>query len=689
MGTLAEDIAALYDDPKLSKEERDREILRLSDAQLGQGGVITRASPERKPRFEVAPPSEPTDVVNAIDAQSVARPPERQRFDLQPMDIKLGRAFSKDAQQAAGVRDPSTPMEDITAAREQYPFEPASAPATGLRNVTQTNARPVGRAEELGNALTLQGTGSSNVVEPRPNPGAAVIDAAPAAPGGPGAPMAPQDAGAMPFTPPDNVNAALGDIQAIRNLPQGHGGGPLTTDVGQRQFVQRTPAEQAAVDASNEKAAKAQQEYLDSIAKAGEEAQRVAASQAVAMGTQADFWRGRAEEEQAHRAAVQQEFQARASKVSEIGAKLEGMMAEAPLGTYLNPNGAQRVMGAIGLALGGFVQGIHGGPNPALEIIKTQIDAELAQRRERLEAGRLAVGAADTAFKEAYEASGSWDVAEQSMKATYLRAAQDKVGSLAELGRGDVAKANADVIVAGLKAQQAAAEQQAAAALGLHVTETQKLTRGGAGVDPLTREMRVQKLIAQALDNHVKMQTLAGKGQGQDVLNSINARQMQRQLVQENIAPRLEALERFDKHLKATHGDISLIARIIAQAPPGGVFKSYAENVIKQALGPARAAEVQGEMELLNDYILATTGKVMTTYETGRDMSAVGLRPGSTRTELLAGLDAIRGKLLAKQASIAALNPEAFRILEENRRAVLKIYGGEHAWESSAPRKGD
>lgn len=111
----------------------------------------------------------------------------------------------------------------------------------------------------------------------------------------------------------------------------------------------------------------------------------------------------------------------------------------------------QKVSGIIGVALGGFLQGARGGPNPALEMINTAIERDIKAQEFGYAAAREGAQAKQNAFSLAMQKYNSVDVARSLARAAALDAVQAQFGQQKALYAGTEAANRADMAMAQLE----------------------------------------------------------------------------------------------------------------------------------------------------------------------------------------------------------------------------------------------
>lgn len=122
--------------------------------------------------------------------------------------------------------------------------------------------------------------------------------------------------------------------------------------------------------------------------------------------------------------------------------------------------GFRKIAGVLAVALGGYAQGLRGGPNTALEIINKSIDDSVAAQRANLETKKGLVDQNKSLFAQKLQQFGDERAAELATKQDVLAGAIATAESAMGDAKTDQEKARAGTVLGGLQKQHADLERQ-------------------------------------------------------------------------------------------------------------------------------------------------------------------------------------------------------------------------------------
>lgn len=178
----------------------------------------------------------------------------------------------------------------------------------------------------------------------------------------------------------------------------------------------------------------------------------------------------RAQMQQHQQGLLAQQAQAEAARQARVEAgqkKLETSIAEVskPLPTvdpsrwWASRTTPQKVMGVLGLALGGFASGLKGGPNVALQMIQHAIDTDVEAQKTNVAntlAGRQQNLAAQSGlYKTMLERFGDDRQAEAATRTASWQLAGNQLEALMAKTKAPLAQAQGQALMAGLQQKQA------------------------------------------------------------------------------------------------------------------------------------------------------------------------------------------------------------------------------------------
>lgn len=176
-----------------------------------------------------------------------------------------------------------------------------------------------------------------------------------------------------------------------------------------------------------------------------------------------------------HQAAVyshlvdqqQAQEQKRAGILSQDIADREKMMSDIrsekidPNRIFEGPGGGfRKIAGVLAVALGGYAQGLRGGPNTALEIINKSIDDDVASQRANLETKKGLLDSKSSLFAQKMQMYGDERAAALATKQDVLAGAIATAEAAMGDAKTDQEKARAGTVLGGLQKQHADLERQ-------------------------------------------------------------------------------------------------------------------------------------------------------------------------------------------------------------------------------------
>lgn len=115
----------------------------------------------------------------------------------------------------------------------------------------------------------------------------------------------------------------------------------------------------------------------------------------------------------------------------------------------------QRISALVSITLGGFLQGVRGGPNPGMDIINNAIERDLRAQEFAYHATRDTAAAKQTAFSMAMQKYQNVDAARAAARASALDAVQAQMGQEAALWKGTDSANHASIAMAQLQQDKA------------------------------------------------------------------------------------------------------------------------------------------------------------------------------------------------------------------------------------------
>lgn len=210
------------------------------------------------------------------------------------------------------------------------------------------------------------------------------------------------------------------------------------------EVERRGPSLIAAQNESNAMTAGA----IDAIHQRTEQAAAIEGAMAAGQVRQAYARQEGAEQEAAAREAELQQRQAD----FDSSVRALSKMSVDPNRFWASRNTGQKISAFVGIALGGFLQGAHGGgPNPGLDIINTQIDRDIRAQEFAYQAARDTAGMKQTAFALAMQKYQNVDAARAMARAAALDAVQAQLMQTAAMWKGTEAGNRADLALAQLQ----------------------------------------------------------------------------------------------------------------------------------------------------------------------------------------------------------------------------------------------
>lgn len=164
-----------------------------------------------------------------------------------------------------------------------------------------------------------------------------------------------------------------------------------------------------------------------------------------------------AQQELADLNQVQENMGARQAYLDKIGEDIErdhkalSDQKVDPERFWKNKGTGGKILGVIAMALGGFVQGIKGGSNPAADMIEGYIKDDLSAQRSDLENKWNSLSGRHSLLAERAQRYGSLDVAERQQAAARLQNAMLMAQAAAARATSPIEKANAQALAAQLQ----------------------------------------------------------------------------------------------------------------------------------------------------------------------------------------------------------------------------------------------
>lgn len=588
---------------------------------------------------------------------------------------------------------------------------PGTTPAEAAKYVVSGGAyagapEPTGTVTEAGRRMGARPGGAAPATAPEPAPGLPTIEvpdytkrsagAAPAAPGGPAIPGPSYAApvAAAPASPsgtdPETSAAKAGfgaygqmvDAVGARMMGGGSGGPPTTTTL-KSSGMQYTPEQAALVEQALGEQRAAHERVGRTVSQLGFVQYQDAMKQAAEGMAQADFWNQRAAQEEQRVAAARAQTADILDQSKRAAAAFDEAAKPAPLGSVLNPNTAQKVIGVISLALGGFMQGFgRRGDNPALTQMNSAIDQELAMRRERRAELGGRMDALDRLMKSNLDAFGDERAADAATKATMLTSFGDRAVAMATLSGGGAELQRANVMRANLDAQAADLQSQAATALGTKVERESKIRTGGGGADPLTILRREQEIKALALKNAVEYGKAFGGSAGVDEQRLFKVGQ---EYERRGFDKYDAAARQVDATLKANGGRVpGRVAQFLSGVADNDKTSTWKDLAASALLSPEERQTMNAITNLIATTVYANTGKQVNDHEFNMVVHIYGLGKFEDPADFKAGLANMRKSVEERKASLRAQAPREYEAYSAGMHRALESMPS--AFESNAPR---
>jgi hypothetical protein len=333
----------------------------------------------------------------------------------------------------------------------------------------------------------------------------------------------------------------------------------------------------------------------------------------------------------------------------------------------------QKVAGMVGVALGGFLQGARGGPNPALEMINTAIERDIKAQEFGYMAARDTASQKQTAFAMAMQKFNSVDAARSLARAAALDAVQAQLGQAKAVYAGTEAANRADMAMAQIevdKMNQIAQgvrfipQQTVGGArrfldrrFGTVLTEAQMIARGDKIED---REHDIGKIGVQGgvdLSKGVALERAKAEAE-RGKKASDEARAISSQIQQAGVPQARASAERALKALNISEGGK---AEAIARWGLG-------ETLSKAVMSQDANAREQAYNDFMSAAMKATYGNVTASEEvrSARSYGATG-DPAARRRSIDAVLDTLES--IEKNAKAGA-SPEAQEEFDRRRQAA-------------------
>lgn len=258
-------------------------------------------------------------------------------------------------------------------------------------------------------------------------------------------PPPPQEA--QPLTPPKAMDESFKIAPSPADQPRfalAPGSGAVTPA---HEVDRRGPSLRHAQDVQDDTFAQAAQNVEARTTAAASDEYAMARAQAAAATAREDAAMQSAAERQQELQARQADFDASVKQLSQ--------MSLDPDRFWASRSTPQKIGGLISIALGGFLQGAHGGPNPGLDIINQAIDRDIKAQEFGYQAARDTAQAKQTAYGMALQKYGSEDAARAVARASALDAVEAQLRQAGAQYKGTDAGNRADMMAAQLAEQKA------------------------------------------------------------------------------------------------------------------------------------------------------------------------------------------------------------------------------------------
>jgi hypothetical protein len=307
----------------------------------------------------------------------------------------------------------------------------------------------------IGNAIQSARQFGGNVVQGLGAAAAPALDRASAAVTG-----APPPVGAIQMPTQEITSGGTGDLSFIPPQ-QGLGTPPISS-----------PMRTVNMPASN--TPRADPSYLAQLAGSGQdtlaaiEAQKAAAKQlgeaqigegfakAGGLAEEGKSLAQSSKEAQTEAAAREAKAQERLARIDQASAILAQQKID-PDRYWNSRSTVQKVGLSLASMLGGFVQGMKGGPNVGMETINKGIDEDIASQRADMESGRHRLEDMSSLYARAYQATGDHDEAARMSRGILLESLKTQAAAHEAAATTDEQKANAANVVAKLDEERAKA----------------------------------------------------------------------------------------------------------------------------------------------------------------------------------------------------------------------------------------
>lgn len=335
--------------------------------------------------------------------------------------------------------------------------------------------------------------------------------------------------------------------------------------------------------------------------------------------------------------------------------------------------GINKGMAMVGIALGGFLQGMRGGPNVALDAINTQIERSVAAQKFAHEAKLKSFDAKQSAYKMALEKYGQEDVA-QNMARIYML---DKYAAETAKMAATSKSSDAQAVNAKLQGEFAKSKDM------LNATNLKLIQVGGGGgrrfVDPRTGLTYSEAELKKRYDAQELETVKTGLEMTKDT-NKAKAEGKADQAagtIAEKVAPLDSAISVFDRAIKKLEpqtdpktgqvtpalAPITTGERVVrANLIPGS---RWAYDNLKSQTEKQRQQDVDAAMNAL---LQMKSGAGITESDLARFNAQ--LRGSGSNEELLHGLKAVRDEVAEKKKAFAAGNVAGSKQYESNRQTL-------------------
>lgn len=292
-------------------------------------------------------------------------------------------------------------------------------------------------------------------------------------------PRKPEQSGLIPATP-----AQAAATQPAQNQPEGQPqfvsrpqtldpntviarrpGGmitvPTATVVRSQQPTAGEVAANADVTEQQARLVGAQQELMDQqagwVAKKAETQQKLVDIEQASQARQAEI--------EKEKNAVMQDG------VTKLNALTEDVRGREIKDYWADKSTFSKVIAAVGIAIGGGLQGMRGGPNPALQILNQAIEADLVKQKENINKGFGDLAEQKSLLAETSKLYDNKLIAEEAARTTAYRSVANELDVMASKAQSDEMKSSILQMSEAVKLQAAQSEQSFQQSLRSDVTQ--------------------------------------------------------------------------------------------------------------------------------------------------------------------------------------------------------------------------